>query len=187
MCVIFATFGQILPVGAQVVETATPTATAVPDPTSTTTPTVAASGMPTATNTSAPLPTTTASVLATSTPPPTSTSTPGPPATGTPTSGPTLTPVPTLTPSPTPIPTATRPNLGAAAFFAAFGHTSVANTGLTTLTGSVGASTADKVTGFPPGAVAGGAIHAGDTLAQTARSDLQGAYARRPIRPATSI
>ena len=81
-----------------------------------------------------------------------------------------------LTPSPTPVPAATNPNLGAAARFGVLAHTGVANTGLTTVSGDVGVSSAAAIDGFPPGVVTSGGIHNADTPALTAQSDLQSAF-----------
>lgn len=52
----------------------------------------------------------------------------------------------------------------------------VTNTGSSVLTGDVGVWPGTAVTGFPPGIVIGGTIHAGDAVAQTAQSDLTTAY-----------
>jgi len=52
----------------------------------------------------------------------------------------------------------------------------VTNTGPTTVHGSLGVSPGSAVTGFPPGTVSGGAIHAADAVAAQAQSDLTTAY-----------
>lgn len=70
----------------------------------------------------------------------------------------------------------TAPTLGAAASFAVLGSTTVTNTGPTTVTGNLGVSPGSAVTGFPPGLVAGGTIHAADALAASARADTTTAY-----------
>src|SRR5437867_3645016 len=67
--------------------------------------------------------------------------------------------------------------LGSAQSFAILGASTVTNTGLTTVTGDVGVSPGTAVTGFPPGIVTGGAIHAGDAVASRAHTDAVVAYA----------
>lgn len=66
--------------------------------------------------------------------------------------------------------------LGSAQSFAALGGTTVTNTGASAITGNVGVSPGTSVTGFPPGVIAGGAIHAGDAVAGQAQTDLTAAY-----------
>jgi hypothetical protein len=64
-------------------------------------------------------------------------------------------------------------NLGNAASFAVLAGTSVVNQNAdTTVDGHLGVSPGNTVTGFPPGIVQNGAIHAGDSLAASARSDI---------------
>jgi hypothetical protein len=53
----------------------------------------------------------------------------------------------------------------------------VTNTGPTVITGDLGVSPGTAVTGFPPGIVTGGSIHAGDAAAATAQADAHTAYA----------
>ncbi|WP_062997070.1 ice-binding family protein [Nocardia mikamii] len=67
-------------------------------------------------------------------------------------------------------------NLGTASTFAVLGASTVTNAGATAITGNLGVSPGTAVTGFPPGTVTGGAIHAGDVVAAQAHTDLQAAY-----------
>src|ERR1700680_196436 len=71
---------------------------------------------------------------------------------------------------------ATNVDLGTADPFAVLAGTTVTNTGPTTVHGSLGVSPGTAVTGFPPGAVSGGTIHAADAVAMQAQSDLTTAY-----------
>src|ERR1043166_506190 len=66
--------------------------------------------------------------------------------------------------------------LGTAQNFAILGGSTVTNTGPSNITGNVGVSPGSSVTGFPPGTVAGGSIHAADAVAAQAQSDLTTAY-----------
>jgi hypothetical protein len=63
---------------------------------------------------------------------------------------------------------ATSPTLGAAASYSVLGHTTVTNTGPTTVAGDLGVSPGSAVTGFPPGQV-GGHIHKADGSAHDAQ------------------
>ena len=74
------------------------------------------------------------------------------------------------------VPMAIAQSLGTAQSFAVLGGSTVTNTGTSVVTGDVGVFPGTSVTGFPPGIVAGGAIHAGDATAQQAQSDLTTAY-----------
>ncbi|MEO6183393.1 MAG: ice-binding family protein, partial [Verrucomicrobiota bacterium] len=65
--------------------------------------------------------------------------------------------------------------LGAVADFAVLAGSTVANTGTTQVTGDLGVSPGTAITGFPPGTVTG-AIHANDTAAAQAQTDLTTAF-----------
>lgn len=75
--------------------------------------------------------------------------------------------------------------LGSAANFAVLGGSTVTNTGATTILGSVGVSPGSAITGFPPGTVTGGAIHAGDGVAALAQGALTTAYNEAVAQPVT--
>ncbi len=66
--------------------------------------------------------------------------------------------------------------LGSDATFAVLAASTVTNSGPTIVTGDLGVSPGTAVTGFPPGTVTGGAIHAGDPTAAQAQLDLTTAY-----------
>jgi hypothetical protein len=78
-------------------------------------------------------------------------------------------------------------SLGAATAFAVLAGTTVTNTGLTTVNGDLGVSPGTAVTGFPPGQVVNGTIHANDGPAVAAHSDLVLAYNDTVGRPTTNI
>jgi len=71
---------------------------------------------------------------------------------------------------------ATAPSLGTAQRFAVLGGSAVTNTGPSTITGDLGVSPGNAVSGFPPGLVAGGTIHAADAVALQAQRDVTTAY-----------
>jgi len=78
------------------------------------------------------------------------------------------------------------PPLGTAGSFGVLAGTTVTNTITPTIiTGNVGVSPGSAVTGFPPGIVVGGTIHAGDAVAQQAQSDDTIAYLNLAGRPVT--
>jgi hypothetical protein len=68
--------------------------------------------------------------------------------------------------------------LGTADSFAVLAGSAVTNTGPSVINGNLGLSpgNASSVTGFPPGTVQGGTIHAADSVALQAQSDLTTAY-----------
>lgn len=68
------------------------------------------------------------------------------------------------------------PNLGVAESFAVLAGTGVTNTGPTVIDGDLGTCPTPAITGFPPGAVIGGSMHANDALACEAKADLVIAY-----------
>lgn len=66
--------------------------------------------------------------------------------------------------------------LGTADSYAVLGGQTVTNTGPTVVSGDLGVSPGSAVTGFPPGTVINGAIHAADAAAAQAQVDLTTAY-----------
>lgn len=66
--------------------------------------------------------------------------------------------------------------LGAAQSFAVLGHTTVTNTGPSTISGDLGLTSGTSVPGFPPGIMATGRIHTNDGPAIAARAALNTAY-----------
>ena len=66
--------------------------------------------------------------------------------------------------------------LGTAGSYAVLAGSTVTNTGSSVITGNLGVWPGTAVTGFPPGMVSGGTIHAGDAAAQLAQSALTTAF-----------
>lgn len=68
-------------------------------------------------------------------------------------------------------------SLGSAETFAALAATTLTNTGVSHISGNVGVSPGTAITGFPPGIITNGALHAGDATAAKAHADFATAYA----------
>jgi len=66
--------------------------------------------------------------------------------------------------------------LGTLSSFAVLGGSTVTNTGPSVISGSLGVSPGTAVTGFPPGTVIAGTVHAADAVALQAQTDLTTAY-----------
>ena len=66
--------------------------------------------------------------------------------------------------------------LGTADSFAVLAGTTVTNTGPSVISGNLGVSPGSAVTGFPPGKVVAGQLHAADAVALQAQNDLTTAY-----------
>ncbi|MEY2560111.1 MAG: type secretion system secreted protein VgrG [Verrucomicrobiota bacterium] len=67
-------------------------------------------------------------------------------------------------------------SLGSAENFAVLGASTVTNTGASHFNSSVGVSPGSAITGFPPGIITGGALHAADAIATQAHADFATAY-----------
>ncbi|MBC8091801.1 MAG: DUF3494 domain-containing protein, partial [Pseudonocardia sp.] len=80
--------------------------------------------------------------------------------------------------------------LGTAESFAVLAGAAVTNTGPSVISGDLGVSPGTAVTGFPPGQVIDGVVHAADAVAAQARSDLTLAYddaaGRTPVESVAS-
>jgi Ice-binding-like len=70
----------------------------------------------------------------------------------------------------------TAPSLGSAQSFAVLGASTVTNTGSSVITGDLGVSPGTAITGFPPGLVMSGTIHAADAAASAAQNSVTTAY-----------
>ena len=66
--------------------------------------------------------------------------------------------------------------LGTASSYAVLAGSTVTNTGPSVISGNIGVSPGTAVTGFPPGTVNSGTIHAADAAAADAQADLTTAY-----------
>jgi Ice-binding-like/Bacterial Ig domain len=76
--------------------------------------------------------------------------------------------------------------LGTADSFAVLAGTAVTNTGPSVIAGDLGVTPGAAVTGFPPGLVTAGTVHAADAAALQAQGDLTTAYNDAAGRPSTS-
>ncbi len=63
--------------------------------------------------------------------------------------------------------------------------TTITSTGPTTISGDVSVFPGSSITGFPPGAVTDGALHAADTVAQQAQQAAHAAYTAALARAVT--
>ena len=70
----------------------------------------------------------------------------------------------------------TAPSLGSAHTFAIVGASTVTNTGTSVVTGDLGLSPGTSITGFPPGLVVAGTVHAADSTALAAQNSITTAY-----------
>src|ERR1700730_717238 len=67
-------------------------------------------------------------------------------------------------------------SLGSAENFEVLGASTVTNTGTSTISGNVGVSPGSEITGFPPGIIINGGLHAADATATQAHADFAAAY-----------
>ncbi|MGC1193507.1 MAG: ice-binding family protein, partial [Candidatus Dormiibacterota bacterium] len=67
-------------------------------------------------------------------------------------------------------------DLGSASAYGVLAGTTVTNTGLTNISGTLGVNPGTAITGFPPGVVSNGTIDSADASAAQAQSDLTTAY-----------
>jgi type VI secretion system secreted protein VgrG len=70
--------------------------------------------------------------------------------------------------------------------FTVLGGSTVTNTAPTIVNGNLGVSPGSAVTGFPPGMVTGGSIHAADSVAAQAQTDLTTLYNQLAATPCTT-
>ena len=77
-------------------------------------------------------------------------------------------------------------HLGAAGSYAVLAGSTVTNTGSSVLSGNLGVWPGTAVTGFPPGMVTKGTIHAGDAAAAQAQNALTAAYNAAMNLPSTA-
>jgi len=78
-------------------------------------------------------------------------------------------------------------DLGTADVFAVLAGSTVTNTGTSIVNGSVGVWPGTAVTGFPPGIITGGILHASDAVAQQAQIDLGTAYMLAAGQPCPNV
>lgn len=79
----------------------------------------------------------------------------------------------------------TAPSLGSAQSFAVLAGAAVTNTGATTAAGDVGVFPGSAISGFPPGIITSGTIHAADAAAQLAQNAVTTAYNSLASQPCT--
>jgi hypothetical protein len=84
----------------------------------------------------------------------------------------TLVPTSAVPTSPAPTSAGTCVSLGTAADFAVLGGSTVTNTGVTVLIGSLGLYPGTSVTGFLPGVIEDGSLYVNDAVAEQAQADL---------------